>query len=575
MRARAAISGLKVAISAVGATVVAACGGGSSPTTSVLPPPPAAVACAPSGTVSLSPLQGATLDCSSGTAITVAGNGAVYLVVPQFATGGIDAVAYTTHPYSLNAQGANRSTAAPVARRAGANPGRSIAQRMFDARLRAADRHRSAGASRSLSGARFSPRPAAPPDLGSIRQFQVTASLNGTSFKTSNAALRYIGSNIYVYVDTAAPAQGFTDAQLASFSQLNDQVLFPLILSNFAPPTDIDQNGHVIMLLTPIVNALVTASVCQNQGFVAGFFDGNDLTAGTNSNGGEIFYSIVPDPGGKVSCAHSVATVTTVIPATFLHEVQHMVSFGQHVILHGGNGEEGWLDEGMSIFAEELGSLYYEAKFPPPTGRTRSTQLFPDSAEAFISEQLVDSYDYLSFPDTVSLTLHSDDQGGLAWRAGDWLLMHYVGDQFGAGVYPRLLQTNLTGLANLEAATGIPFPTLFSNFAISLYADSLPGVARASIPSRYHFRTRNLRQMYQALYNAAAGSNGINSPFPILLGALSSTGSVSGSMVPGAVSFYQLATPSGTATVTLKFSTPASASFGTSLHPQVSIFRIQ
>ena len=195
MRARAAISGLKVAISAVAVTVLAACGGGSSPTTSVLPPPPAAVACAPSGTVSLSPLQGATLDCSSGTAITVAGNGAVYLVVPQFATGGIDAVAYTTHPYSLNDQGASRSAA--VARRASANPGRSTAQRMFDARLRAADRHRSAGASRSLSRVRLSPGTAVPPDLGSIRQFQVTSSLNGSSFKTSNAALKSLGKGSF------------------------------------------------------------------------------------------------------------------------------------------------------------------------------------------------------------------------------------------------------------------------------------------------------------------------------------------------------------------------------------------
>ena len=31
------------------------------------------------------------------------------------------------------------------------------------------------------------------------------------------------------------------------------------------------------------------------------------------------------------------------------------------------------------IVAEELGSLYYENKFPPPTGRSNPAQLFPDS----------------------------------------------------------------------------------------------------------------------------------------------------------------------------------------------------
>src|SRR5207245_5237781 len=157
--------------------------------------------------------------------------------------------------------------------------------------------------------------------------------------------------------------------------------------------------------------------------------------------GGEIFYSIVPDPGSTVSCRHTVAQVEGAIPSTFLHEVQHMISFGQHALVHGGHSEEGWLDEGLSLVAEELGARYYEAKFPPPSGRTNPNQIFPDSAENFIVGQLVDSYDYLTKPDTLSLTLHSDDEGGLSWRGGDWLLLRYVGDQKGAGVYATLVQS--------------------------------------------------------------------------------------------------------------------------------------
>src|SRR2546427_9567968 len=64
-----------------------ACGSESTPPPPPPPPPPPASPCSPSTTVSLAPLQGTTLDCSAGTTFTLAGNGATYLLVPQFATG--------------------------------------------------------------------------------------------------------------------------------------------------------------------------------------------------------------------------------------------------------------------------------------------------------------------------------------------------------------------------------------------------------------------------------------------------------------------------------------------------------
>src|SRR5262249_22082659 len=204
-----------------------------------------------------------------------------------------------------------------------------------------------------------------------------------------------------------------------------------------------------------------------------------------------------------------------IVPATFLHELQHMISFGQHAVAKAGNAEEGWLDEGLSLIAEELGAKYYEAKFPPPTGRTNANQLFPDSAEAFISEKLFSSYVYLTAPDTLSLTLHSDDQPGLSWRGGDWLLMRYVGDQAGSGVYLTLDQSNLTGLANLANAVGMPFPQLFGNFGVAVFTDSLLNLPRTTAPAQYRFSSRNLRQLYQALFNAAQGQDGITQPFPV------------------------------------------------------------
>jgi hypothetical protein len=329
------------------------------------------------------------------------------------------------------------------------------------------------------------------------------------------------------------------------------------------------------MLLSPAVNGLTPKTSCLGQGFVTGFFDGTDFTANANSNSGEIFYGVVPDPNGTVSCPHTITDVMSLVPAVFLHEVQHMINFGQHVLVHQGDEEEGWLDEGLSLVAEEEGSRYYEAKFPPPTGRTNPSQLFPDSAESFISNLLVDSYDYLSYPDTVSITLHSDGDNGLAWRAGDWLLLRYVGDQKGEGVYQTLVQSALTGTANLAAAMGESFQAVLGNFAVAAFTDSLPGVVRTAIPARYRFVSRNLRQLYNAIYNALGPVNGIPSAFPIFVAGFTPNGGQIGAMVPGTMAYYGLSTDATVRGVAIQFGTSAGAHFDANLHPQVSLFRVQ
>ena len=62
--------------------------------------------------------------------------------------------------------------------------------------------------------------------------------------------------------------------------------------------------------MTPRVNALVPASDCAAKGFVTGFFYGRDLLPSlSNSNAGEIFFAMVPDPGGQYSCSHASADV--------------------------------------------------------------------------------------------------------------------------------------------------------------------------------------------------------------------------------------------------------------------------
>ena len=386
---------------------LAACSNRDAPTAPAVPSF-SNLPCSATGTLSLSSAQAARVDCSNGgTTVTLAGNGASYLVVAQFAA---DLVPDVFVPYHLSSGVAIAASRSPLpsgvaaslrvfsgasASQAGTLPPmRPRAKQLtFERTLRARARQKvasgawrpAASLSRASVARSVSAIAPAPPTVGSTRAFRVLANGDGTAFSTVGARLSYAGASVLLYIDTLAPTNGFTSTQLQAFGQLFDQTLYPIDTAAFGPPSDIDQNGRVIMLMSPAVNALTSTADCVTQGYVAGFFEEEDLGGDANdgnSNHGEIFYSIVPDPNGTTSCAHTAGDVGASVPATFMHELQHLISFSQHAVVHGGAPEYGWLDEGMSIVAEELGSLYYEQKCPGTACRTDPAQLFPDSHRA-------------------------------------------------------------------------------------------------------------------------------------------------------------------------------------------------
>ncbi len=562
------------ALGALAAIGLAACSSGSSTTTPVMD---SSLPCESGlGVVSLAPLEALTVTCSAGTAIDLAGGGPSYLIVPQLAAGDVP---FDTMSVVIGPAGA--VVAPSAAALSGASSAHDL-QARFDLALRARDR-RAVGAGVARPNARSaapSRSPAAVPALNSVRSFTVLSSTdvsNNATVDTVGARLSFIGNDLLLYVDTLAPSPLSSD-DLNRIGTLFSQTLYPLDLDVFGSPTDIDGNGRLIALLTPVVNALTPSAQCQTDGYIAGFFDGFDLAFPTNptSNGGEIFYTIVPDPSGDVSCKHSLDGFLATVPATFLHEVQHLISFADHVVVDGGAPEEGWLDEGLSRVAEELGSIHYEELYPPPTGRTNAAQLFPDSAEAFITGVLLDSYQYLLDPELETVTLHSDSDGGLAWRGAVWLLSRWLGDQFGTGIYRTLEESGRTGTANIAAAAGVPFDELFGDFSLALYTDSLPGVPRSAIPARDRFTSRNLRYLYRAVYNAAGGpSTDFPRPFPIAATALDGSAAVTVSLVPGAPSYYTLTTAPGSGSARIVLTRSGGGALAASLHPQVSIFRLQ
>jgi hypothetical protein len=416
---------------------------------------------------------------------------------------------------------------------------------------------------------------AAVPAVGSVRSFRVLSNFTAPTYSSVGAKLAFVGTNVLLYVDTLAPTNGFTPEQLAAFGTTFDQTLYPIALGAFGAPSDLDGNGHVIMLMSPKVNADSPAATCNTLGYVAGFFDTVDFDGpiDPNSNRGEDFYSIVPDPNATVSCAHSVADLGASIPATFLHELQHLINFSQHVVVNGLQPGASWLDEGMSIVAEEMGSLHYEAQCPPPSCPTNPAQLFPDSSQGFVSGFLYDSYQYALLPDTASITYGDDSQDGFSWRGGAWLLARWLGDQQGSAVYQKLERGPANGAADIEQATGESFPTLFARFGLGLYVDSIPGSPRTAAPANMRFTSRNLRQLWSRLYATSGGAADVPRESPLLTFPVSRDSSLS-VLLPGTTAYFRLNTPTTAAQVALEFSGPGGAAFSPSLGTQLAIFKL-
>jgi len=412
--------------------------------------------------------------------------------------------------------------------------------------------------------------------LGSLRQFTVCA--NATScgaaadFKTVGARVLAVGTHVAIYVDTLAPAGGLTSADLDTLRQVFDTLLYPLDSANFGAVSDLDANGVVIALMTPVVNSLTTKAACSASGgaYIAGFFFPADLDPSApafQTNGGEIFYSIVADPNATISCAHSASAIKTGTPGTFVHEFQHMINYAQHTLIHtGSTPEEGWLDEGLSKYAEELTARRYLQAGDMGTW------------DRLVFNDVDDAYNYLSATGASPLLIEFD-QGTLAEVGASWLFTRYLVDQYGAGLPAKLVQTTLAGSANIAAQTGHNFDTTVTRWALANWVSDLPGfatppelsyVSNSQDTTSWHFRTRTFASLYQQ------DSSTYRHPYPLVpTASAGSAVSLSGTLRSGSGVYGRALQAPGAAAFTLFFSGSGSAALPAAVVPRLSVIRIR
>jgi hypothetical protein len=326
------------------------------------------------------------------------------------------------------------------------------------------------------------------PNVGDKRTFTVLKSADapGTSaddYVNVTATVQHVGQKVVIYLDDASPTTGgYTPTDIAQIGGLFDDELYPIDTTAFGRESDVDGDGQVLVLLTDRVTRLAG---CSGGQVVVGFFFAVDLFPDLiGSNGSEVFYGLTPDPACSVDRSRAVE----LLPGVFIHEFQHMINFNQHVLVRDGDSEDTWLNEGLSMFAQELGARQV------PDARCFDN----DCLNQFAFDNFDNGYNFLFGLEDNALIGPAQPPLPLTEYGAAWLFVRWMGDHF-SGSEPlvpdltrKLVQTSRTGAANAANATGENFATLITEWHLTNYVESLdqftPGSDRLTYTS-WPFRT--------------------------------------------------------------------------------------
>ena len=416
----------------------------------------------------------------------------------------------------------------------------------------------------ALPAAQLAPAVAPTVKVGDVRSFQVCNNIpcsNVSDFATVSGRAEYVGAHAALFADQAAPSGGFTAADYQSLGVLFDDDLYGVATTAFGAESDVDENGVVIVLFTPQVNELTPESQCGTS-VITGYFFGIDIDPGfqadRRSNRGEVFYAIAPDPSGSVTCTLSTESVRRLVPVTFIHEFQHMISYHQHVLVRNGASEILWLNEGLSHISEELAGLHFEAK--------GQDTLF----SRFAIGDLYNGYLYLTNPGD-AFTLPLTGTGTLEERGAGWLFLRWVLDQYGSGVARRLIETNRTGAENVAGAAGTPFDRLLTQWFLANWVSDLPGFAA---PSRLTYTTWRLRTTYGSLNDQLPSR--FPKPYPIDPPIASPlTVRLDGTIKAGSGEYLRLQQAPGVRGFTLRMTQPGGAALPGSVVARLNVIRVR
>lgn len=180
------------------------------------------------------------------------------------------------------------------------------------------------------------------------KSLEKTREFTTVNFKTNKeekikADLKYSGEKVDIWVHD----NQISDAQAIRIGQEFDNNIYPLMTTNFGEESDLDNNNKINILIYDIKDNFGDTNV-----FTQGYFNPMDLYDVEGSNNGEVLY-IDTYPTMDITDSYGnqgIENLYTVI----VHEFQHMISFNEKTIKGDAGSLDTWIDEGLSMAAEQL-----------------------------------------------------------------------------------------------------------------------------------------------------------------------------------------------------------------------------
>jgi hypothetical protein len=166
-----------------------------------------------------------------------------------------------------------------------------------------------------------------------------------------------------------------------------------------------------------------------------------------------------------------------------------------------------WLNEGLSHIGEEL--LYYKVAGLAPRQNIGFQQIGASQAAVnnFNNYQGDNNGRFELFLSKPNLTSAYGDGDALETRGAIWHLLRYLADHRGStdgDAWSTLVNTTLTGQANLARVFGSNYMTQIRDWATTVFTDDFPGVTDA----RFLEASWNMRSIFPRLVNSAGQALG-------------------------------------------------------------------
>jgi hypothetical protein len=242
-----------------------------------------------------------------------------------------------------------------------------------------------------------------------------------------------------------------------------DEHVFPITAGRFGPAHDVDGDGRFTVLISSWLGHLG-----GGRYEVDGFVRVADLEAAVCQPFGNRCDMLYLNPA--LASGPYLRTILA-------HEYMHAVAYSQKTA-HGrsvckpGLEEEGWLDEALAHLAEDVHGF--------------STANIDFRVSAFLTsperyQLVVDDYYAADL-----FRSHGN-------RGGTYLFLRWCTDRFGPELLAALVHSDLRGVANLEAATGSTFASLFRRWSLAVYQSGWATDAARPRSAGDGYRSVNMR----------------------------------------------------------------------------------